>query len=109
MRISSNGKIIAEAVQPREARSLLQQITEFPGHAFWPDAVTPLAPGVFDSLALVGRRQVMDAYLLALVEHHRGCLATFDRGVRDLIADPQQRSVRVRIEPRSKWLGSRAP
>lgn len=30
---------------------------------------------------LTGHGQVMDAYLVALVRHHEGVLATFDRGL----------------------------
>ena len=85
VRISANRKILPDAVSPREAVAVLQRIAAEPGHRFWSDDIAPVdAPG-FRSVALVGHRQVTDAYLLALAEHHHGRLATFDRGVVDLL------------------------
>ena len=84
IRISSNPKIIADAVNPRSARELLQRIVALPNHAFWPDDVSPIAAQTLDLTALAGHRQVMAAYLLALAERHRGALATFDRGIAEL-------------------------
>lgn len=46
----------------------------------------------FESLSLVGHRQVTDAYLLALAKQQDGKLATLDRGVASLIADRDQRA-----------------
>src|SRR5256885_10671251 len=44
------------------------------------------------SLALVGHRQVTDAYLLALAQRHKAKLATFDIGVIELIKAHKERS-----------------
>jgi uncharacterized protein len=85
VRISSNPRIVAEAVSPREAVELLRRVTELPGHQFWRDEVAPVGEAVFNSIALVGHRQVTDAYLLALAQHHDGTLATLDVGVAELI------------------------
>ena len=85
VRISSNSKIIAEAVTPRQAHDLLKRIIALPGHEFWPDDVEPAAAATFSSTALVGHRQVSDAYLLALAMHHSGKVATFDGGVAELL------------------------
>jgi uncharacterized protein len=95
IRISSNPKIIPEAVTPREALMMLQKIVGLPGHRFWPDELTPTKAAPFDSLALVGHRQVTDAYLLALAQHHRGRLATLDGGVAELIRDHAERNRHV--------------
>jgi toxin-antitoxin system PIN domain toxin len=95
IRISSNPKIIPEAVTPREALMMLMKIVGLPGHRFWSDEVTPTRAATFDSLALVGHRQVTDAYLLALAQHHKGKLATLDGGVVELIKDHAERSRHV--------------
>jgi toxin-antitoxin system PIN domain toxin len=91
IRISSNPKIIPDAVSPREALAMLQQIIALPHHRFWHDAVAPVNAAVFTTLSLVGHRQVTDAYLLALAQHHKGKLATFDKGVAELIPAPKDR------------------
>ncbi len=90
VRISTNRKILPDAVSPREAMAVLQRIAAQPGHRFWADDIAPVdAPG-FRSVALVGHHQVTDADLLALAEHHRGRLATFDRGIADLLTGPRR-------------------
>jgi uncharacterized protein len=92
IRISSNPKIIADAVTPRAALQVLQKIVAISGHRFWADDVAPAEAKIFTSAALVGHRQVTDAYLVALVQHHKGKLATFDRGVAELIQVHKERS-----------------
>jgi toxin-antitoxin system PIN domain toxin len=95
VRISSNPGIIPEAVTPREALMTLMKIVGLPGHRFWSDEITPTKAATFDSLALVGHRQVTDAYLLALAQHHKGKLATLDGGVVELIKEHAERSRHV--------------
>lgn len=80
VRISSNPKIIADAVSPHEAQMMLSVMTSHKGHVFWPDT-TNLAGEEFSSLVIVGHRQVTDAYLLLLAASKKGRLATFDRSV----------------------------
>jgi toxin-antitoxin system PIN domain toxin len=92
IRLSSNPSIIPAAVSPREAVDLLRRIKVLPGHRFWPDEITPIEAPVFDSVAFVGHRQVTDAYLLALSQHHGGKLATFDAGIAQLIPAAKKRS-----------------
>jgi uncharacterized protein len=84
IRISSSPKIIPEAVTPREARDLLKEMLALSHHHFWPDDVQPIVAEGFASIALVGHRQVNDAYLVELAQHHEGKVATFDRGVTEL-------------------------
>jgi toxin-antitoxin system PIN domain toxin len=50
-------------------------------HAFWPDSVSLLAPGVLSWDRVLTSRQITDTYLLALAAAHGGRLVTFDRGV----------------------------
>lgn len=95
IRISSNPVIIPEAVGPREALSVLHKIISLPGHHFWPDSLAPGATAFVTSLALIGHRQVTDAYLLALAQYHKGILATLDRGVCDLVVDRSERARQV--------------
>jgi len=97
IRISSNPQIIREAVTPREALALLNQIIALPGHQFWSDDLLPTAAAPLSSLALVGHRQVTDAYLLALAQHQKGRLATFDRGIAELISAPKNRYLHVTL------------
>ena len=85
VRISSNTKIIADAVSPRDALEVLKKIVEVPGHHFWPDTIAPADAKIFTSAAFVGHRQVTDAYLLALAQYRKGKLATFDNGIAELI------------------------
>jgi toxin-antitoxin system PIN domain toxin len=53
-------------------------------HRFWPDAIR------YDAAQLagvIGHRQVTDAYLVALADHHGGRVATLDKGLRALHGD----------------------
>lgn len=95
IRISSNPGIIPEAVSPRDALAMLMRIIALPGHHFWPDEIKPAEASVFGSLALVGHRQVTDAYLLAMAQHRKGRLVTFDRGVSELIPATRDRARHV--------------
>jgi len=99
VRLSSNSRVISAAVSPREALEALKQISALPGHQFWHDDMSPTEAAVFHSVALVGHRQVTDAYLLALAQHHQGILATFDTGIAELIPVQQDRSLHVMLIP----------
>lgn len=48
----------------------------------WPESPAPLQVPALLSPALVGHRQVTNAYLLGLAAHKREVLATLDRGLR---------------------------
>ena len=85
VRISSNPKIIPEAVTPNEALSLLREVVRMRSHAFWKDDIAMLDDAVPAGL-LVGHRQITDAYLLGLAIHNGGCLVTLDGGLRTLLS-----------------------
>ena len=85
VRISSNQKIIPEAVTPKEALTLLDEIVSQKTHVFWKDDISILDKHVPSGL-LVGHRQTTDAYLLGLAILNGGCLATLDRGLSNLIS-----------------------
>lgn len=91
VRISSNAKIVSAAVSPRAATKALREIIALPGHVFWPDDLPVNDLASFSSNALVGHRQVTDAYLIELVKRHKGKLATLDAGLADLLP-PSERS-----------------
>ncbi|HEY0749173.1 MAG TPA: TA system VapC family ribonuclease toxin [Steroidobacteraceae bacterium] len=97
IRISSNAKIIADAVTPREALEVLKKIVEVPSHHFWPDTVAPTDAKTFTSAAFVGHRQVTDAYLLSLAQHHKGKLATFDKGIAELVQANNERRQHITV------------
>ena len=84
VRVSSNLRIIPEAVEPIEALALLKEIVSQEHHVFWPDDV-PFADKAVPTELLVGHRQIVDAYLLGLSIYHGGKLVTFDRGVSALL------------------------
>jgi hypothetical protein len=90
VRVSSNRRAVPEARTPREAVDLLKALVSLPGHLFWPDAVS-FADGRHLALtALVGHRQVTDAHLVALALDHGGRVASFDRGLRELVPAPHR-------------------
>ena len=84
VRISSNAKIIPDAVTPKNALALLNEIVKQATHTFWEDDI-----GILDkhipSEYLVGHRQITDAYLLGLAIQHHGRLVTLDRGLSALL------------------------
>ena len=89
VRISSNEKIIPEAVAPKTALALLGEITGMKTHVFWPDDICLPGEDVPSDL-LVGHRQVTDAYLLGLAIRHGGRLITLDSGVSSLLPTQSQ-------------------
>lgn len=61
-----------------QALELLGAVTAHVRHHFWSDALP------YDRVqwqGVMGHRQVTDAYLASLARHHRGRLATFDKGL----------------------------
>ena len=60
------------------AKAILIQVVELQGHEFWPDSVSYLD---LPMRSVIGHRQVTDAYLVALAQHHETKLATLDRAL----------------------------
>jgi hypothetical protein len=86
VRVSSNRRVVPTATSPAEARALLRGIVALSGHVFWLDDVRFVDSELIDETRLAVHRQVTDVHLLAIARRHGGCLATLDRGVRDLVA-----------------------
>ncbi|WP_084497191.1 TA system VapC family ribonuclease toxin [Nocardia amamiensis] len=70
--------LIREGQSARTAVEILAGVTEHDRHEFWPDSV-PFARVRMD--AVVGHRQVTDAYLAQLARSQQGRLVTFDQGL----------------------------
>ena len=76
LRISSNPKIISTAVAPRAAVQSLNDVVALKGHVFWADDLRVNDLHCFNSNALVGHRQITDAYLIELAKHNRGKISS---------------------------------
>jgi predicted nucleic acid-binding protein len=77
--------VIPDARTPLEAIELLRRIVALPDHAFWMDDLSIAASEHIAAERIHGHRQVTDAHLLALALRHGGRLATFDRGIAELM------------------------
>lgn len=84
VRIISNRRFHPHPVSLAESLKLLSDITQRPGHHFWPmdisfrEAVQPFRERLF------GHQQVTDAYLLGLAINNKGRLVTLDSGIEAL-------------------------
>jgi uncharacterized protein len=83
VRILSNPAFSSDALSVENAFGVLQANLNLPGHQFWP-ADIPLSPVLKRVGKLTGHAQITDAYLIGLALHHRGKVATLDRGVATL-------------------------
>jgi uncharacterized protein len=81
VRLTSNPKIVGSEITPAQAMQAVETMVAQPQHEYWPDGQEPLQMATLQSPALVGHRQVTDAYLLGLAVHHQQRLATLDRGL----------------------------
>ena len=87
VRVSSNERVLPDARPPAEVLAVLEKITDVPGHVFWSDDISLCASEFVSRKRLVGYRQVVDAHLLALALSRGGLLATFDRGVLEIVPE----------------------
>jgi uncharacterized protein len=87
VRVSSNSRAIPGAVSPRAAFEVLAKITALPGHRFYADDIDLSTSDLVFRERIVGFRQVTDAHLLAVAIRNGGRLATFDRGLLDLVPE----------------------
>lgn len=87
VRLVSNPAFSRDALSPSGAVVLLGQNLTHTAHEFWTDDLQlPTAIERIES-ELQGYRQLTDAYLLALANHRKGVLASFDRGLRPLAGE----------------------
>ncbi len=85
VRISSNRAASREAPSPQEAWETLYVNTQHPKHVFWPAEIGYGEALDLSGARVVGHKQITDAYLLGLAAHHRGRLATLDKGIAALL------------------------
>ena len=92
VRISSNSRVIPDALPVPIAIDLLEGYTALPEHEFWPDDLT-LREAIPPDRRLTGYRQITDMYLIGLAAAHSGMVATFERAM--LIAGGGQELVEL--------------
>ncbi len=80
LRIAS-GASYSNPIKLADALVVVRQWTNAPQHVFWPDDVSLLDPSVIDHNNLFGRRQITDAYLLALAIKNGGRFVTMDQRI----------------------------
>jgi len=78
IRLSSNPAYTSAPATPREAATLLGQLTAHSAHHYWAALAEPASLGFARAL---GHQQVVDAYLVSVAARHRGRLVTFDRRI----------------------------
>lgn len=105
VRISSNPKIIPEAVLPQQAMQVLGQMVAHEHHVFWPDDLR-LDDSRIPVSNILGHRQLTDAYLLGLAIRKKGKLVTLDEAVFSLlpVRDPRQKAIELIGYPRGKFV-----
>jgi len=81
IRVLSNPAYPTVEATPTEVASRLRNMSSTTDHHFWEDSVSLLDEALFRSSAIIGHRQVTDAYLLGLAVRNHGRLATFDRSI----------------------------
>ena len=97
LRLSSNPRIVEDAVSPQEARRLLQRMIRFGDHSFWPDDLGWTGEWDLPLSLLTGHRQITDAYLLGLAVLHGGRLVTLDHTLPEWLSreSPMRRSIEL--------------
>ena len=77
------------------AKIALDALITQPGHALWPMDIGYLKATAPFERRIHGHRQITDAYLLGLVLHHNGKLATLDRAILHLAGTEFRHSVEL--------------
>lgn len=98
VRMASNSPATRGQVSPTRAMEALERLMAKPGHVFWPADLAFIEPVRRLCHTLTGGNQTTDAYLMALAAHKGGRLATFDRGVRQLVKARQASEILEVIE-----------
>ena|ERR1035437_7685384 len=97
VRISSNPKSMPDALSPREAIKLLEDMVAHPKHVFWEDTIALATSPFIPRQTIQGHQQITDAYLLGLSLSHGGLIATFDEGMPSLARTSDERAAIVLI------------
>ncbi len=94
LRLSTNPAVVTQRISMSDALALLSRMRAVPGHVFLPDA-SSLADPVVSLAAVATTRQVTDAHLVNLAASSGARLATFDRGIEQMLAAGDRRHVLV--------------
>lgn len=97
VRILSNPAFSPNALTPVEALGLLRANLGHPAHRFWEEDISFVKAVEPFGERLVGHRQISDAYLLGLVIHKQGKLATMDRAVLALLPEKSPERERIAV------------
>ncbi|MBK9656470.1 MAG: PIN domain-containing protein [Rhodanobacteraceae bacterium] len=81
MRVSSTPGLFRPAPTPGGARQVLHALLAHTQHRFLTDPPTAPVEMAATMDALQGYRQITDAYLLAIAQHHQARVLSFDRGM----------------------------
>ncbi len=95
VRVSSNSKVIPNAVPPQVAIAMLDRFRSLDHHVFWPDDISISASPEVERAKIATHHQVTDAHLLALARARDGRLVTLDRKLTRLITPPNESSLLV--------------
>ncbi len=87
VRVSCNPAAVRHTVTPLDAIAVLEKLTRFGSHAFWPlDRSIVQLPETIGA-RIQGYRQITDAVLLAAAMRRNGQLVTLDGGLEGLVAE----------------------
>lgn len=81
LRLNSNPEVVGRVITPVEAMLALASMAAQATQEYWPDAPEPPHLVPLQSAALVGHRQVTDAYPLELAAVRNQRIATLDRSL----------------------------
>ncbi len=76
-----SGASYTNPVKLAVAIPILRRWVAAPDHVFWPEDISLVDAAVIDQDHLLGRRQITDAYLLALAVKNGGRLVTLDKAI----------------------------
>ena len=95
VRVSCNRAVVHRTVTALDAVAVLESLTRLGSHRFWPldRSISALPESV--GARLQGYRQITDAVLLATAIQRGGQLTTFDGGLKGLVPESHQSSLRV--------------
>ncbi|HMD86724.1 MAG TPA: hypothetical protein VKO18_18705 [Terriglobia bacterium] len=97
VRILSNPAFSPNALTPADALVLMRANLGHPAHRFWEEDISFVNAVEPFGERLVGHRQVSDAYLLGLVIHKKGMLATMDRAILALLPEKSPERERIAV------------
>ena len=81
LRLTSNPRVVGDTITPSNALQALATMTGQPEHEYWSESPEPLQLATLNNPALVGHRQITDAWLLGLAALKQQAVATLDRGM----------------------------